>query len=292
MVTGPVAVATARALAYPDADMAPLLGALDRAGVSARPVAWDDPVVDWAAFSLVVIRSTWDYIGRRDEFVDWARSVPRLANPATVVEWNTDKRYLADVAAAGVPVPPTAWVAPGERAEFPAGPFVVKPSVSSGSQGSARYRGAEPDGDAARAHLAQLHAAGRTAMVQPYLGAVDEAGETALVFVAGRLSHAVGKGPMLVVGRAPGDAEHQAVGPRRPTADQVAVATQALRTVPGVADPSTLLYARVDLLPGDDGRPVVLELELTEPSLFLAADPGSADRLAGAVSVRAGATGD
>ncbi|MGP8058076.1 MAG: ATP-grasp domain-containing protein [Acidimicrobiales bacterium] len=268
-----------------------LLGALDRAGVVAWPVAWDDPVVDWGEFSLVVVRSTWDYIDRRDEFVDWARSVPRLANPATVLEWNTDKRYLADMAAAGVPVPATTWVAPGERAVFPAGPFVVKPTVSSGSQGSARYQGADPDGGAAGDHVAQLHAAGQTAMIQPYLGAVDQAGETALVFVAGRLSHAVVKGPMLVVGRAPGDAEHHDVGPRRPTTDEVAVATGALRSVPGVADPSTLLYARVDLVPGDDGRPVVLELELTEPSLFLASDPGAADRLAAAVTARAAATG-
>lgn len=281
-----MALATAGTLAHPDDDMPLLLAALVGTGVSARPVVWDDPSVDWSVFSLVVVRSTWDYIDRREEFVAWAGSVPRLANPAAVIEWNTDKRYLADLGAAGLPVPPTEWVAPGEEAMLPEGEFVVKPTVSSGSQDSARYRGAGTDGAAALAHVARLHAAGRTAMVQPYLRAVDAAGETALVYVGGRLSHAVGKGPMLAVGREPGDAEYRAFGPRRPTAAEEALAERALRSVPGDPGPAGLLYARVDLVPGDDGQPVVLELELTEPSLFLVTDPGAADRLARAIAGR------
>jgi glutathione synthase/RimK-type ligase-like ATP-grasp enzyme len=263
-----------------------LLAALARSGVRARPAVWDDPSEDWGAFSLVVVRSTWDYITRRPEFVAWARSVPRLANPAPVVGWNTDKRYLADLGGAGLPVADTTWVALGEPAVLPDGPFVVKPTVSSGSQDSARYRGDGSDADQALAHVARLHAAGRTAMVQPYLGAVDTAGESALVYLGGRLSHTVRKGPMLAVGRIPGDVEHQAVGPRPATAAEEAVAERALGAVPGVAGPAGLLYARVDLVPGDDGRPVVLELELTEPSLFLDTDPAAAGRLAAAIAER------
>jgi len=281
-----VALATSRALAHPDADMPLLLDALARAGVGADVAVWDDPAVDWAAYSLVVVRSTWDYIARRDEFVAWAHAVPALANPAPVLEWNTDKRYLADLGAAGLAVADTSWVAPGDPVVLPDGEFVVKPTVSSGSQDSARYAGEGSERDRALAHVGRLHAAGRTAMIQPYLGAVDSAGESALVYVDGTLSHTVRKGPMLAVGATPGDAEYHDIGPRAPTAAERSVAARALRSVPGVADPAGLLYARVDLVPGADGRPVILELELTEPSLFLGTDPDAAGRLAAAIARR------
>jgi len=281
-----VALATSRALAHPDADMPLLLDALARAGVGAEVAVWDDPAVDWAAFSLVVVRSTWDYIARRDEFVAWAHTVPALANPAPVLEWNTDKRYLADLGAAGLAVADTSWVAPGEPVVLPDGEFVVKPTISSGSQDSARYAGDGSDRDRALAHVGRLHAAGRTVMLQPYLGAVDTAGESALVYIDGTLSHTVRKGPMLAVGATPGNAEYHDVGPRPATSAERRVAGSALRSVPGVADPAGLLYARVDLVPAADGRPVILELELTEPSLFLETDPGSAGRLAAAIARR------
>lgn len=247
-------------------------------------VVWDDPAVDWEAFDLVVVRTAWDYPDARDAFVAWARRVPRLANPAEVIAWNTDKRYLGELAGAGLPVVPTTFVAPGEPFAAPAADeIVVKPTVSAGARSTARYRAA--DGDAAAAHVARLHAAGRTAMVQPYLDAVDTAGETALLYLGGELSHAIRKGPLLAHGTEgpSGLFAEEDITPREPSEAERALGADVLAAV--TERFGELLYARVDLLPAADG-PRIVEVELTEPSLFLGHAAGAPARLADAIAAR------
>jgi glutathione synthase/RimK-type ligase-like ATP-grasp enzyme len=264
-------LATCAAVADLEPDDRLLLAPLAERGIDAVPVVWDDPAVDWDAFDLVVLRSTWDYAERREAFLDWARSVPRVLNPLPVLEWSTDKqRYLTELSAMGVPVVPTRFVAPGIALDPPAEPFVVKPAVSAGGRSSARF---EPDEtDAAEALLTHIHAEGRTAMVQPYLGDADE---TALVYIDGVYSHAVRRSVPL-----PGaDARavlylDEAIAP----AEAAPAARQTAEAALGCA-PDELLYARVDLLGG-----AVLELELAEPSLYFSYGEGSADRFAAAVA--------
>ena len=282
-----VALVTADILPDLWEDDHPLRAALRERGVTVEAVCWDDPQADWAAYDLVVIRSPWDYVGRRDAFVAWAHRVPRLLNPADIVAWNTDKTYLRELAAAGLPVTPTEYVPPGGAWEAPAaGEWVVKPSVSAGSQDTGRYLFPEQR-DLAEAHVARLVAAGRTVMVQPYLAAVDTAGETAVLYFPGAdgtltYSHAVRKGPMLT-GPDDGsiDPGSEQITPRTPSEAELRIAERVLEAIPGGAE--RLLYARVDLIPGPDGEPTLLELELTEPSLFLRAAPGAAERLADAI---------
>lgn len=267
-----------------------MLAPLAARGVTGEAAVWDDPAVDWSGYDLVVLRSPWDYALRRDEFVAWAQTVPALVNPADVVAWNTDKRYLAELSAAGVPTVPTAWVAPGETWTRPAdhGEYVIKPAVSAGSQDTGRYDLADPEHrELAEAHVRRLSAAGRVTMVQPYLSAVDTAGETALLFLAGPdglgFSHAIRKGPMLTgpdLG-VEGLYKPEEITARSATPEQLAVAEKTLAVVPGGTD--RLLYARVDLIPGPDGSPVLVELELTEPSLFIGYADGAPDRLAEAI---------
>ncbi|GAA4124545.1 ATP-grasp domain-containing protein [Streptomyces griseoincarnatus] len=259
-----------------DRDLPVLVRALDEAGAEASAEVWDDGRVDWARFDLAVIRSTWDYSWRAAEFTAWAErcgGLTRLANPADVVRWNTDKRYLADLAAAGVPVVETRYLAPGDSVELPDGiEFVVKPASGAGARFAARYT---PDehGTAVR-HVRRLHDDGFTAMVQPYVRAIDSGGERALQFFDGKLLHASRKGPVLAPGT-PYDQRktaHPGLTDWTPTADELAVAGAALSAVPGEPE---LLYARVDLVDGDDGRPRVMELELVEPNLFLWLHPES-----------------
>ncbi|MBQ1073446.1 hypothetical protein KBX06_09750 [Micromonospora sp. C31] len=273
-----------------------LLDPLARRGVSVDVRDWADPSVEWAAYDLAVLRSPWDYALRRDEFVAWASRVPALANPADVVRWNTDKRYLAELSAAGVPTVPTSWVAPGQDWRPPAagGGYVVKPAVSAGSQDTGRYDPAVAEHrELAVAHVRRLSDAGRLVMVQPYLDAVDTAGETALLYLAGpdgpTFSHAIRKGPMLTGPDLGADGLYrtQEITARTATPEQLAVAGLVLAAVPG--GPGRLLYARVDLIPGPDGAPVLVELELTEPSLFLGHAEGAADRLADGLLARLGA---
>ncbi|GGN04847.1 hypothetical protein FHR83_001310 [Actinoplanes campanulatus] len=268
----------------------PLRDALRERGVAVDAVRWDDPVADWAAYDMVVLRSPWDYTARHDEFVDWAGSVPRLANPADIVAWNTDKRYLSELEAAGIPIIPTTFVGPGDAWTPPAeGQWVVKPAVSAGSRDTARYT-LPGQADLATAHVERLTTAGRTAMIQPYLSAVDTAGETAVLCTpdgTGELtfSHGIRKGPMLT-GPAgePVDPYFEEISPRQPSPAEREVAERALAVIPGGT--KRLLYARVDLIPGPDGAPMLIELELTEPSLFLLTAPGSAERLADAIIAR------
>jgi glutathione synthase/RimK-type ligase-like ATP-grasp enzyme len=257
-------------------------------GIDCAPVVWDDPAADWDRYDLVVLRSPWDYAQRHDEFLAWAAGVPRLANAAEVVEWNTDKRYLAELSAAGVRAAATEWVLPASTWAPPAGgEWVVKPAVSAGSKDAGRYDMTDPDHrEHAVAHVDRLRRAGRLVMVQPYLAAVDTHGETGLIFFDGAYSHAIRKGPML---EGPdfgvtGLYKPEEIVARQPTAAERALAELVMRAVP--ADLAPTLYARVDLIPGPDGDPVLVELELTEPSLFLDYAEGAADRFAAAIASR------
>ncbi|MBM0233809.1 hypothetical protein JNW91_19300 [Micromonospora sp. STR1_7] len=286
-----VALVTCTKLADLDPDDRLVLAPLAARGATVEAPVWDDPDVDWSSYDLVVLRSPWDYALRRDEFVAWAASVPALVNPADVVRWNTDKRYLAELNAAGVPTVPTSWVGPGESWQPPAdtGEYVIKPAVSAGSQDTGRYDLADPEHrDLAVAHVRRLSTAGRTTMVQPYLSAVDTEGETALLFLAGpdglAFSHAIRKGPMLTGPNLGPDGLYKAeeISARTARPDQLAVAERTLATVPGGT--RQLLYARVDLIPGPDGDPILVELELTEPSLFIGYADGAPDRLATAIT--------
>lgn len=299
-----IALATCSQLPELDADDAPLLDALAARGADAQAVVWDDPAAIWASYDLVVVRSTWDYVGRLDEFLAWAgrvEGVSTLANPSTVLAWNTDKTYLRDLDEQGIAVIPTKFLHPaihneGRKihARTPGrGEFVVKPSVSAGSMDTARYRSGDvKDRGAAMRHTRRLLTAGRGVMIQPYFSGIDEAGETGLVYLAGEYSHAARKGAILQLGEGPAEASMaEELSPREPSpaarelADAVVATLPSL--VPGYDTDEPLLYTRVDLLPDEDGNPVVLEVEVTEPSLFLRLADGAVDRFADAIVARA-----
>ncbi|MFE6508192.1 RimK family alpha-L-glutamate ligase [Nocardioides sp. NPDC057767] len=272
---------TAREARGRDDDEPLALAALARTGVAVDVVDWDDRTVDWAAYDRVVLRSAWDYPQRLAEFLSWldeVSQVTELVNPPRLVRWSLDKRYLAELEAAGVPITPTVFVAPGDRAVFPDGDFVVKPAVGAGSRDAASY-GTE-DHAAAAAHVARLHAAGQVVLVQPFLKSVPIDGEWPLVFFDGRFSHAASKRVDLPRAGAVDDlfavetnAAHTAAQ------DQIEVAEAAVDLV--TSRFGTPTYARIDLVRDNDGRYCVLEVELVEPSLFLPqADPTAANRLA------------
>lgn len=266
-----------------DGDEAAVPAELAALGIDAGWAAWDDPDVDFAAADLVVLRATWDYAPRRAEFLEWCASLGNLRNHAAVARWNTDKRYLADLSAAGVPTVPTTLVEPGLNVTWPAGEFVVKPAVRAGSRGAARFA-ADEHGHADK-HLVTLHADGHTALVQPYQSHVDSEGETALVFFGGEYSHAFTKGAMLTGSELDGSGLYvsERLGVARPESAARELADKALDAAAGLLGTARadLLYARVDVVRMADGSFAVLELELTEPSLgFRYADPGAAARFA------------
>jgi glutathione synthase/RimK-type ligase-like ATP-grasp enzyme len=285
-----ISLVTAREAAGLDSDLPLLVDALTALGEPSEVTVWDDPTVDWGRFDLVVVRSTWDYFRDRDRFCRWADrvdSVTHLVNPAPVLRWNTDKHYLREVALAGWATVPTTFVAPGDDVTGPVlervahgGAVVVKPAISAGSNDTARYGPGEVE--AAAEHVRVLTAAGRVAMVQPYQANIDEHGETGLVYVAGRFSHAFRKAALLTgeLDVAGGLYAREEIGP--------AVATAAERALgDAIVDWLArrfhdLVLARIDLVPGPNG-PLVLEVELTEPSLFLHTDAAAPARVAAAL---------
>ncbi len=249
---------------------------------------WDDPNVDWTAFDRVVIRSTWDYTLRVEEFLAWCRLVgsERLRNAPELVAWNADKRYLADLSA---PTVPTAFLAPGAPPPDLDGEIVVKPNVSGGARDTGHFTPASHD--LARELIARIHATGATALVQPYIASVAERGETALVFLGGELSHVLHKQPVLApdeIAPTVGDGgparamlREDLVRPGEATAAQIGFARELLDEV--AARFGAPLYARVDLLADDGGEPLLIELEAIEPRLYLDLAAGSAERLAAAI---------
>lgn len=273
-----ILLVTGRQMPVPDRETGAVVQALAERGLRAEVRPWGEGT-DWAAAGLVVVRTPWDYTRHRDEFLAWADRVAqtgRLVNPPEVLRWNAHKGYLAELAAAGVPVVPTVLVPHGapaaEREAALAGhrgEVVVKPAVGAGS--SEALRAAASSVEAAD-HLAALTAAG-DALVQPFVDSVTTRGETSVVLVGGAVSHAVRKVP------AAGDYRVQVEwgGTDRavePTPRELGTARRAVALAP-----AEVTYARVDLVEVD-GEPAVMELELIEPELFLGHAPGAVDRLA------------
>ena len=275
-----IALATCAALPRLALDDQLLASALRERGGEASPQVWNDPAIDWARFDRVVIRSVWDYHLRFSEFLGWldllhAAGVA-VTNPVATLRWNARKRYLGELAGAGAAVVPTELLAAGTAPRL--GDLldrrgwtraVVKPEVSASAHRTLRL--ARSEADARQADLARMLESGPV-LVQPYLEAVED-GEWSLVFLGGSFSHAVRKRP------APGDfrvqEEHGGRSqPELPPATVLAHAAQVLR-----ASPQPWTYARVDSVE-QGGEPLLMELELIEPALYLALDAGAADRLA------------
>ena len=284
-----VALATCAALPQLDVEDAALVPALRDAGVDGVPLVWNGAGTDWAAYDLVVVRTTWDYPNKVAAFLAWADRVAAertLLNPAPLLRWNTDKRYLLELASRGVPVVPTRVLERGVAADLATivaeegwGEVVVKPVVSAGARRTRLVRGG--DVEMGRRFLAE-QLTQRAMMVQPYVPEVSTVGELSLLYFNGRFSHAVRKIP------AAGDFRVQTEHGGRvvsvaPSGDELAAGQRVLDAMA-----RDTLYARVDLLPTDDGGLRLLELEVTEPSMFLRWDPEAPARFAAAIVERLG----
>lgn len=280
-----VGIVTCEAARGLDTDLEPLMSALGRASLSYALVDWHADDLDTVRYRALLLRSPWDYSQHYQTFCTWLDRVgkrTRLLNALDIVRWNLDKRYLETLAQSGIPTVPTTFLLPGKPVILPnADELVIKPAVSAGSRDTMRHTRR----DTAQAHAERLLADGRVVMAQPYLKRVDEHGETALLFVDGQLSHVIRKGPLLSRDGAATNALFAAevISPREPEADELALAKRVLAALPFSEPP---LYARVDLLRSDSGKPVLLELELTEPSMFFPMAQGSAERFVEALARR------
>jgi hypothetical protein len=281
-----VALASCVELPEPDLDEAPLLAALAAAGITAKVLAWDDPTADWAAARMTVLRATWNYPLRPRAFLDWLEATARVTdlwNRLPAVRWSLHKKYLLDLERHAVAVTPTELVPQGSRRSLAAiaaargwRDLVVKPAISASSYRTTRIRCGETV--TGESHLRALVAEG-DALVQAYLPSVEEYGERVLVWIDGELTHAVRKSPRF-------DEDDETVSAALPIApDEAALAAAALDRAAAVAGEPPM-YARVDVAPGPVGDPVVMELELIEPSLFFAQSGEALRRFVAAIQRR------
>ncbi|MFW2382833.1 MAG: ATP-grasp domain-containing protein [Acidimicrobiales bacterium] len=278
-----------------DTDGPLLFPALEQAQVDYDVVAWDDPKVKWQSYDAVVLRATWDYFRRVEDFLDVLELIDKVStlhNPLDVVRWNIDKRYLNDLSSAGLPVVPSAYVAHlspptelglalGQVLGWGSDEVVVKPTVSAGSNDTFRLDAA--DGSAVTRAVQSVIDSDRVAMLQPYLHLVDSYGERGCVYVNGSFDHAFAKKALLTPGRQ--DVDGLFIPERVEAVEltdaeyDVAHRTNAWLTLTF----GPLLYARIDMLASPAG-PMIVEVELIEPSLFMASDPPCAKRFAAAVA--------
>ena len=287
-----IGLATQRDLMDWEVDDRPFHAELAARGVDVAHPIWNDPEVDWATFDAVLIRTTWDYTDDQAAFVAWAERAERatrLFNPARVVRWNTHKGYLHQLETAGVHLAPTVWLPRGSPVDVAAtvrergwSRGFVKPMVGATARETLRFT-ADPAGLAEAQAFLERTLAVEDMMLQPYLPAVEEVGERSVVFFGGRPSHGVRKVPV------PGDYRVQDDfgahdEPWSPSDDELELASGVVRAAQALL--GELLYARVDLLEDEQGRLVLTELELVEPSLFFRHDATAAARLADALLAR------
>jgi len=281
-----IAIATCTGYEDLKADDRLLREVLEARGAEARSLVWDEEEAGWEDSDLCLVRSTWDYHDKHERFLTWTRraaGATTLHNPADLIAWNSEKTYLRELGAAGVPTVPTAWIERGSEADLEEilsregwKEAVVKPVVDLGAKNLHRVRAGDGNAQQALATVLARH----DAIVQPFLPSLEDQGETSLIYVDGAFSHAVRKRP------AEGDFRVQSiwggsVDQAEAEAEQVEVAEAALAFLD--APP---LYARVDLVEDLDGNPALIELELIEPNLYLVTHPPAAEALADAALLR------
>lgn len=299
-----VTLATCRALPNLDEDERGLPDALRDLGMEPRIAVWDDPTVDWSQAGTVVVRSVRDYARKRQEFIEWARSIPRILNSPTTMEWNTDKHYLKDLTELGLPTIPTVWLEPTDNyskhqihTRFPAhGDFVVKPAVSSGGRGTGRYTATDAKSrQEAIEHAMYELSRGRTVMVQRYLEEVDHQGETSLIYLNGLASYKVEKEAMLHPRFRSSEELHEEVVKASVASEQEWRWGEKIRRAlhAHIKNKSgrdeLLLFNRVDIVKGGPDSPeefYVMEISLIDGSLYLDANPEYLTKFADAIGMR------
>ena len=275
-------------LPEPDFDEQPLVEGLKSASHDCDVVAWDDPASDLSGYDAALVRATWNYAQNLDDFRAWIARTSRqttLINPADTIEWNLHKGYLRELEAAGVPIIPTLFFDLGESATVREqceqrgwSRIVIKPTVSAGSFGTRAFDLSDGEVEAAQSFFDEM-VAQREMMIQRYIPSVDTIGETAIVVIDGQLTHAIEKRPRF-------DDQDEQVFLREEITDEMRA--MAERVLAGAGKEH--LYARVDVIPDDDGSLMLSELEMLEPSLFFPHFPDAVGVFVSGVEKRMAAT--
>lgn len=256
-----------------------LRGPFEARGMRVDDVAWDDPKADWADYAAVIIGTTWDYWDRLEEFLAALKRIEgqtRLFNGSALVRWNARKTYLRELETKGAKLIPTLWLDVADEAAAKAAfdalgadDLVFKRQVGAGAKDQHRVKRGEP-----------IPAMPHAMMVQPFLPMIQTEGELSFIFIDGEFSHA------LIKRAQPGDYRIQSTyGGREEKITPSAEDLAAARAIIGTLDEAPL-YGRVDMLRGDGGGLLLMELEVIEPYLYPVEGPELGERMAAAIARR------
>lgn len=258
-----------------------LKGALEKRGLMVTRTYWDDPEFRWTDTHCVLFRTPWDYFNRYDEFEPWlkkAGKVTKFINPLDVIYWNIDKHYMLDLEKAGINIPPTFFIEPGDKrslteitAELNWEEFILKPAISGGAWHTYRMN---------RENISEHESVftelimDRSMLVQEYQKSILSRGEVSYMVFGGKFTHAVlkkGKSEDFRVQENFGGTVHD----YSPTREEIEFAQLVVeKAKPGI------IYARVDVMKDNKSKLTLGELEVFEPALWLRKHPPAADLLA------------
>ena len=258
--------------------------AMSDLGWDVETVAWRDPATDWNRFDAVYPCTAWDYPLHSDEFAAVLQKIESssavLINELALLQWNMRKSYLRDLESRGADIVPSLWLSGFDGADpadwfahHEADALIIKPEVGANAQDTFVLRN-PVDADTRALLVAAFQQ--RNFLVQPFISSVCEEGEYSLFYFAGQFSHAILKTPSSNDFRT--QEEHGAdIQSVQPEQGLLAAADKVV----ALLEPQPA-YVRIDLVRGDDGRFLLMELELIEPSLYFRTDDAAPARFAAA----------
>ncbi|GER90334.1 hypothetical protein KDW_44960 [Dictyobacter vulcani] len=278
-----IAMITCSSFPQLSSDDALLLPALATRGITARPLIWNDPAVDWSQPVMSVLRSPWDYHHQRNAFLDWAERVSQLHplwNPLKLLSWNTHKGYLLDLEHQGISIIPTQLQTQGTTINLATlmqeqnwSEVVIKPAVSASAFETLHVK---EETLAQGQQLLERMLATHDMLIQPFFPTVISPGERSLICIDGEITHAVRRQPALAAKQDASILQEALVIAQE---DEYRFAQNILAQLP-VAP----LYARIDIIRDENNRLYLMELELVEPGLWLEFAPHAVERFADAIA--------
>lgn len=271
-----------RADAYEhDTQVSAIRPALQARGMELVEIDWRAPLETFADTPLVMIGTPWDYQDDEAAFLAKLDALEadgkQVCNPAALVRWNARKTYLRDLSERGVATIPTIWLDRAEAsdieramAKFGCDTVVAKRQIGAGAEGQSIHR---------RNALDSSWAMEQPVMLQPFLEEIMREGECSFLFFDGGFSHA------LVKRAAAGDYRVQSIygGTEEmlhPPEGDIAAAQAVVDAVPF----ETPLYARIDMVRGENGTLLLMEAEMIEPYLYPEQGPELGTRIAEAIT--------
>ena len=262
-----------------------VISGLSSKGLAVKKVAWTDPHFDWTSTKYALFRTTWDYSEKFDAFADWLMDISiktRLINSYDLIAWNLDKHYLSDLKRDGVNTVETYFIEPKDtrtleeiHSNLGWKETVLKPCISAGGKDTVKL---SPENISEHEDMFTRLISNESMMLQPFQNSVIDRGELSLMMIGGEYTHTVLKMAQSGDFRVQDDFGGS-VQDYTPAHSEIDLALQAVKSCGSVP-----LYARIDIINDNDGNLALTEMELVEPEMWFRRKPGTAEKLAEAVS--------